>query len=533
VWSDEFEYEGLPNPRKWGNEVGYIRNNEKQYYTEARLENARVENGTLVIESRKEQYQGFDYTSASLHTKHTASWTYGKIEVRAKLPTGRGMWPAIWTLGTNISQVGWPDCGEIDIMENVGYDPDRVHGNIHTKDYNHVLGTNKGASIVLTKPYEQFHVYSIEWFEDKIEIFVDDIKYFTFLNEGEGWEKWPFDQPQYLILNAAVGGGWGGQQGIDDSIFPQKYYIDYVRVYQLEDGSTSFDDTYFFPRFADGPFKIQSQQNLFTSEAIFSSTGGDAHVVVDLFDDSGAPLALTIEEGSALDRFTASSFSFDMAGGQSLALRTLGLGNPDDATLSAGYMRVRVRKSEPEGSEEVNVGGTAVFARSQLDQGSPVLLFESGVPLSRPLSEFSLFMDTIGDSDTGLAIINPPPANPATDEAAPATVAFAVWEKDFSKKLATAEVVLEAGEGLSRFVWQLVDDLGETIGDVSLEDLKETQAVVTVTSDRGVAAMTLRQKAPSAVFPDAVPTLAAFPVVEGVAGASGPAHLPVKITVER
>jgi beta-glucanase (GH16 family) len=232
VWSDEFDYTGLPDPSKWEYEVGYVRNNELQYYTRARLENARVEKGLLIIESRKESSPEYDYTSASLTTKDKAMWVYGRIEVRAKLPTGKGMWPAIWLLGSNIDDVGWPACGEIDIMENVGFDPDVVHANIHTNIYNHILGTNRGSSIRISKPYENYHTYAIEWFKDRIDFFVDDKKYFTFENEGTGWEKWPFDKEHYLIINAAFGGNWGGKFGVDDSILPQKFYIDYVRIYR-------------------------------------------------------------------------------------------------------------------------------------------------------------------------------------------------------------------------------------------------------------------------------------------------------------
>ena len=232
VWADEFNYEGLPDNNKWNYETGFVRNREKQYYTKARPENARVENGTLIIESRKEQYEKGQYTSASLHTWHKAEWLYGRIEVRTKLPTGKGMWPAIWMLGTNRNKVGWPACGEIDIMENVGYDPDTICANIHTRAYNHVKKTNKGSKIKAEKPYEQFHIYAIEWNEDRLDFFLDDEKYFTFNNEGTGNDAWPFNKPHYLILNAAIGGSWGGGKGIDDTIFPQKYYIDYVRVFR-------------------------------------------------------------------------------------------------------------------------------------------------------------------------------------------------------------------------------------------------------------------------------------------------------------
>ncbi|MEN6495526.1 MAG: glycoside hydrolase family 16 protein [Thermoguttaceae bacterium] len=247
VWSDEFDKPGTPDPAKWDYEAGFVRNNERQYYTRARKENARVEEGMLIIEARKEQFripkqakkgkagkgqENADYTSASLTTLGKASWTYGRIEVRAKLPTGRGMWPAIWTLGTNIGQVGWPACGEIDIMENVGFDPNVIHANIHTKAYNHAIHTNKGSRITIPNPHQDFHVYAIEWRPERMDFFVDATKYFTFTNENKGTDAWPYDKPQYLILNIAVGGAWGGQKGIDDSIFPQRMAIDYVRVYQ-------------------------------------------------------------------------------------------------------------------------------------------------------------------------------------------------------------------------------------------------------------------------------------------------------------
>ncbi len=234
VWSDEFDGEGLPDSTKWNYEVGYIRNREMQYYTCRRLENAHVENGSLVIEARKESYQGYGYTSASLITLGKASWRYGRIEVRAKLPAGRGTWPAIWMLGVNRFEVGWPSCGEIDIMENVGFNPDKIHANIHTRDYNHMDKTNKGATVSVAAPYEAFHVYALEWFADRMDFYIDTTKYFTFRNEGTGWKTWPYDQAQYLILNLAIGGSWGGQQGVDDGIFPQKYCIDYVRVYKAE-----------------------------------------------------------------------------------------------------------------------------------------------------------------------------------------------------------------------------------------------------------------------------------------------------------
>ncbi|MBT3386204.1 MAG: glycoside hydrolase family 16 protein [Prolixibacteraceae bacterium] len=233
VWEDNFDKSGLPDGNIWRYEEGYIRNDEAQYYTKERVENARVEDGNLIIEAHKDNWEGKEITSASLHTYGNKEILYGKVEVRAKLPTGIGTWPAIWMLGNSIRNgTNWPDCGEIDIMENVGFDPDVVHGNVHTKAYNHVLGTNKGNKVTIEKPYDIFHVYTIEWYENRIEFFMDEIRYFVFENENSGYETWPFDKPHYLIINLAIGGGWGGQQGIDNNIFPQKYYIDYVKVFK-------------------------------------------------------------------------------------------------------------------------------------------------------------------------------------------------------------------------------------------------------------------------------------------------------------
>ncbi len=231
VFSDEFDRPGGLDPSKWGYETGYIRNKEAQYYT-ARPENVRVESGTLVIEGRKEDYQGYGYTSASVNTLGKFEFLYGRVEVRAKLPRGAGAWPAVWMLGTNIKEARWPACGEIDIMENVGFDPARIHASVHTAAYNHTIGTQKTAIVTLADPAADFHVYAMEWYPDRIDTFVDDQRYFTFKNEGTGSKTWPFDKPQYLLLNLAIGGSWGGQKGIDDARFPMRYLVDYVRIYQ-------------------------------------------------------------------------------------------------------------------------------------------------------------------------------------------------------------------------------------------------------------------------------------------------------------
>jgi beta-glucanase (GH16 family) len=233
VFSDEFEASGALDATRWGYEIGYVRNDEKQYYT-SRLENVRAEGGMLVIEGRKESYQRYGYTSASVNTLGRFALRYGRVEVRAKLPSGRGTWPAIWMLGTNIARAGWPACGEIDIMENVGFDPLRIHASVHTAAYNHTIGTQKTASRLVPDPAADFHVYAMEWYPERIEAFVDGARYFTFRNEGTGSRGWPFDEPQYLLINLALGGAWGGQQGLDDSRFPHRYLVDYVRIYQQQ-----------------------------------------------------------------------------------------------------------------------------------------------------------------------------------------------------------------------------------------------------------------------------------------------------------
>ncbi len=233
VWADEFEVDGKLNGEYWTYEVGpACCNNEKQYHTD-RLTNARVENGKFIIEAHKESFGGKSYTSARVKTKYKVDWKYGRVEARLKMPSGKGVWPAFWMLPVNNDYGGWPKSGEIDIMEYVGYDPTKIHATVHTEAYNHTTNTQKGKAITIPDAETAFHVYAMEWFENKIDFFVDDNLYFTFKNENRTTKEWPFDQPFYIILNQAIGGDWGGKQGIDDSIFPQKYEIDYVRVYSL------------------------------------------------------------------------------------------------------------------------------------------------------------------------------------------------------------------------------------------------------------------------------------------------------------
>jgi beta-glucanase (GH16 family) len=233
IWSDEFNYSGLPDPARWNYDVGGHGwgNNELQYYTKERADNAVVGNGVLTITARKESFEGKNYTSARLVTKGKGDWQYGKIEVRARLPKGLGTWPAIWMLGST-TPLKWPDDGEIDIMEHVGFDQGRVHATIHCKKYNHMIGTQKSNTIVLPDVSEQFHVYGVEWDKNKLEMSIDGKSLFAFNNDGTGYEAWPFDNKMHLLLNIAVGGNWGGQKGVDETIWPQKMEVDYVRVYK-------------------------------------------------------------------------------------------------------------------------------------------------------------------------------------------------------------------------------------------------------------------------------------------------------------
>jgi len=198
------------------------------------MENARVQDGKLIIEARRENWEGMNYTSTRLISKRKGDFTYGLFEIRAKLPSGRGTWPAIWMLPTNSTygSGGWPDNGEIDIMEHVGFDPGRVHGSVHTKKYYWQIQTQKTAHVQVADAQTAFHVYALEWSADKITISVDTTTYFTFMNEGTGWEVWPFNKDFHLLLNISVGGAWGGAQGVDPNIFPQKMEVDYVRVYR-------------------------------------------------------------------------------------------------------------------------------------------------------------------------------------------------------------------------------------------------------------------------------------------------------------
>lgn len=234
IWADEFNHNGLPDSTKWGYEVGFVRNDEKQYYTKSRKENTYVQDGMLVITSLKEDYKNAHYTSSSLNTLGKQSFAGDiRIEVKAKLPSGKGIWPAIWMMGSNITKVGWPKCSELDIMEFVGKTPNTVYGTLHWWDsaapeQNRHL--SKGSNLPFTDLHTNFHVYGLERRGDIIKLYVDDNYYLTFTPPATAFPG-SFVDPIYLLINTAIGGSWGGD--IDDTIFPQKFYFDYVRVYKI------------------------------------------------------------------------------------------------------------------------------------------------------------------------------------------------------------------------------------------------------------------------------------------------------------
>jgi len=233
VWSDEFNDGGssMPSASRWSYETGGggWGNNELETYVAGKTGDdtlAYVSDGTLKIYAKK-----INNTVYSIRMNTTQSWTYGYFEARLKLPKGKGTWPAFWMLPQNFT--AWPADGEIDIMEEVGYNPNYVASSIHCTAYNHVIGTQKTASKYVENAEGEFHVYAVEWTAQYIKGFVDGVNYFTFYNDGKGnKDTWPFNVPFYLKLNLAWGGNWGGANGVDESALPLTYEIDYVRVYQ-------------------------------------------------------------------------------------------------------------------------------------------------------------------------------------------------------------------------------------------------------------------------------------------------------------
>jgi len=234
VWNDEFDGKnGSPiDKSKWVSEIGNNSgwgNAEYEYYTDS-LKNCYQENGNLVIKAIKEKKDNFEYTSARVKTQGIYEFTYGKVEIRAKLPQGDGIWPAFWMLGTNITTTGWPNCGEIDVMEHIGKTPDNIYGTLHGPGYSGSSGLGS-ATISKTSLYNDFHTYTVEWNQEGIKWFFDGTEYHKVIKKYIDDEKWPFDDKFFILINLAVGGYWPGYPS-ETTQFPQSYTIDYVRVYQ-------------------------------------------------------------------------------------------------------------------------------------------------------------------------------------------------------------------------------------------------------------------------------------------------------------
>ncbi len=236
TWADEFDYTGLPATDKWDYDLGGSGwgNNEKQYYTNS-INNVSVGNGLLSITARKENMNGMSYTSTRLVSRNKLDVLYGRFEIKAKLPTGRGTWPAIWMLPTDRAYGDWPKSGEIDIMEHVGYDQNNVHFTTHTEAYYFKINTQKTSTKMIPDASTAFHLYRVDWTPYAVRGYYDNVLVFEFVNEGTGYKVWPFDKRFHLLMNLAIGGDWGGAQGIDDTIFPQKLDVDYVRYYKMID----------------------------------------------------------------------------------------------------------------------------------------------------------------------------------------------------------------------------------------------------------------------------------------------------------
>lgn len=236
VWHDEFNEKTL-DTTNWNYETGTggngWGNNELEYYT-SRPQNVFLSGGNLIIEARKESYSGSNYTSARITTQGKQQFTYGRIDIRAKLPVQTGMWPALWMLGSNISSVGWPQCGETDIMELIGKNSQQVVGSFHWKKTDGSEGTFNNTYSLTSGDFSQhFHVFSLLWGQDSLQILVDDIPYVKAARADLTNGTYPFDSPFFFIFNVAVGGNWPGPPD-NTTQFPQRMFVDYVRVFQKD-----------------------------------------------------------------------------------------------------------------------------------------------------------------------------------------------------------------------------------------------------------------------------------------------------------
>ena len=336
LWSDEFDAPDI-DMTKWSYEVGTGNwgwgNGEAQYYTD-NSNNSFIEDGKLIIKAIRQSYSGSDYTSARMVTRNKGDWTYGRIEVRAKLPAGTGTWPAIWMMPTDSEYGGWPDSGEIDIMEHVGFDPGAIHATCHNDTYNWYDGIPPpGGELNVNDFDENFHTYTLEWTESSLKWFVDETLYYTYSNTSS-WSTWPYNYDFFIILNIAIGGTWGGQQGIDDGIFPVQMEVEYVRVYQ-GDGGTG-------PESSDVTFLVDMQNEQIDESGVYVS-GGDAQLagpagilMSDSDNDNIWSVTIPLESGTYTYKFRNGYYDYwDGPGWEDAnSLEECGVGEWNDREVS-------------------------------------------------------------------------------------------------------------------------------------------------------------------------------------------------------
>ena len=301
VWSDEFNGSSL-DQSVWSFDLGQF--NDCVHFSTDRPENTKVADGKLQLIALKESYQGYDYTASVIKTKHAVYWRYGRIEASIKLPGSNGFVPAFWLLPEDERFGWWPASGEIDIMEHPTNEINKIYGTVHNGAYNSFTGSGpRGGNIVIPGAESDFHLYAIEWTTDRVDFFVDDIQYYTFYNENNGYQTWPFDQPFYIILNMAVGGGWVGHPTAS-SIFPAVMQVDYVRVYQYVDDMGIYGPDYVMPNDTSlsytGPFiedvqfawsvpntaQITSGQNTPQINVDWGSFSGNVELLLTTMDES-------------------------------------------------------------------------------------------------------------------------------------------------------------------------------------------------------------------------------------------------------
>ena len=344
LWSDEFDGDEL-DLMKWNKlswRPGWV-NNELQAYTE-RDTNIFLENGYLILQGLIDPgYSGIDYTGNNYNTDYTSgrintdnkfSTTYGKFDIRAKLPKGKGSWPAIWMLGESISSIGWPDCGEIDIMEHVGYDEGMIHGSVHTEDYNHMYNTQKSGSKYIENVTDAFHVYSLEWSPFYLRYLIDDEPFFFVYNDSNGDNgRWPFDDPHYIILNLAIGGDWGGVQGVSASDFPMRMMVDYVRVFKQSDSYYDVNIT----------FKVDMKNENVSGSGVWLSggnlgSGQPGGIQMDLSNDPGIwETTLTLSPNSSYTfKYRNGYFPNSWEGGWEILDDSCSVGNYNDRSILVG-----------------------------------------------------------------------------------------------------------------------------------------------------------------------------------------------------